>query len=156
MVAQAEKARQVRPPPVSPRLRLALAPWDALDSEAAALIPFDSPAEHLDDLQAEVEAGRAACYHVETRDGGRLGLVVVRVEEHPAGGRELLLLAVYARPAPDLGPLRPEIFALCLDLARAERCRSMRFHTVRPALARVAAKQFGFRLAELVMRHNIP
>lgn len=155
MVAQTQQPPAAAAPPqklTAARVLMARAPWDALDDAYAARIPFDSPAEHRDLFRRECNAGRAACYHLHDAAGARCGIIICRVEE--AAERELVLMGIYAETA-DGVPLTGQISGLCDDLARAERCTSIRFHTIRPAVARAAVAFHGFRLTELVMRRAV-
>lgn len=146
MVAEAPRL----PPP---SLRLARAPWDAACDAFAARVPFDAPTEHRDGLRRECAEGRATCWKLADATGRELGMIVTRVETEAA--RELVLVAIFADTPPDSPPLTSAIATLCEDLARRCGCQSIRFHTSRPAVARVAAEQHGFRLAEMVMRKAI-
>lgn len=126
------------------------APWDAIDDEFQARIPFDSPHESADLLARLVREGSATSHRL-MHDGRRVGLVITRVDEGNTG-RELVLVAAYCDAE---APLSREIADAVEALARAERCASIRFHTVRPAAARYAVDQYGFRLTELVLRKNV-
>lgn len=131
------------------RLRLERTPWDAVDDAYQARIPFDAPAAHADTLSRLVAAG-AAAKHTLLVDGVRRGMVVTQVEQHAR--RELLVIACFCE-GPD--PMSDEIAAAVEALARAERCVSIRFHTIREAAARWAAERHGYRLTELVMRKTL-
>lgn len=153
MVAQTETpAAEPSQKLTASRLLMRRAPWSDIDDSFAQKIPFDSPTEHRDFFRLECEAGRAASYGLFDTAGRRCGLLVCRVEE--AAGRELVLLGIYAE-AKDGQPLTGQIAGLCDDLARAERCTSIRFHTIRPAVARAATAFHGFRLTELVLRRAV-
>ncbi|MCF3650171.1 hypothetical protein [Synoicihabitans lomoniglobus] len=79
-------------------------------------------------------------------------MMITRVDVEAA--RELVIVAVYAKRDSD-GSILPEIVERIDDLAAAESCVSIRFHTIRPALARVMSKRYGYRLAEVVMRKDL-
>jgi cytosine/adenosine deaminase-related metal-dependent hydrolase len=138
-----------RSPQVASRLLLNRAPWDAIASEWERQIPFDDPAAHTDGLSRLVMSGAANCYHV-VKDGERIGIVVTKVEESAA--RELVVVAIYSA-SPE--PISPQLAEAIEDLARAESCISIRFHTIRAAAARYAAERHGYRLTELVMRKSL-
>jgi hypothetical protein len=140
----------VRTPEVASGLLFKRAPWDSLDSEFEKKIPFDSPAEHRDCLRRLVESGEAQLWHLIENEK-RIGFVVTRVESD--AGRELVIVSAYCNGTV---PFAREIAETAEKIAIENRCQSIRFHTVRPAAARLAADEFGFRLTELVLRKNVP
>ena len=139
-----------RSPEIASALLFKRAPWDALDSEYEKRIPYDAPADHVDCLRRMVAAGEAFLYHLES-GGERVGLAVVKVDDGAA--RELVLVAVFCDGG---APFSREIAHAAERIARELRCISIRFHTVRPAAARLAADEFGYRLTEVVMRKTVP
>lgn len=132
------------------RLLFERGPWDAIDTEFEKRLPFDSPSDHEDCLRRQVEAGTADAWRI-MHEGQRVGLVVTRIDEDAA--REFVIMAIFC-DAPV--PLSRDIQATCYDLAQKAGCISMRFHTVRPAAARLAAEEYGYRLSEVIMRKPIP
>ena len=52
-------------------------------------------------------------------------------------------------------PLSARVMQLCLDLAAANGCQSVRFSTLHPALARWMEKNHGFRASEIIMRKDL-
>lgn len=133
-------------------LLLRRAPWDATDDDFAARIPFDSAAASADELRQQIATGESQAAQIH-HDGRRVGLLVTRVENLRDGRREFVLVAAFAESTE---PLTPQIAAAVETLARAEACTSIRFHTVRPAAARLAVEAHGYRLAEVVMRKPLP
>jgi hypothetical protein len=131
------------------RLLFERGPWDAIDSEFEKRIPFDEPSAHEDCLRRQVETGEAAAHRI-IYEGKRVGLVVTKIEEDAA--REFVIVAIFC-DAPV--PLSREIQAACYRLAQESKCISMRFHTVRPAAARIAADEYGYRLTEVIMRKAV-
>jgi hypothetical protein len=95
------------------------------------------------------ESGEAQLYRL-IEDGRRVGMLVCKVDEGAA--RELVLVAAFCAGSEsfsrDLGRAAEVI-------ARQRGCVSIRFHTVRPALARIAADEFGYRLSEIILRKNV-
>ncbi|HQF38263.1 MAG TPA: hypothetical protein PK322_04010 [Opitutaceae bacterium] len=142
-----------RSPEVISRLLLELAPWDAADEADAAKIPFDSPHESRDLLTRMVREGKATA-HRFMWDGQRCGVLVTRVETGNMG-RELVCMAMWGQ-TPDGEPMTAEIGRACEALARAEGCVCLRFHTCRPAMARYACEQAGYRISEIICRKALP
>ncbi|MGH8016971.1 MAG: hypothetical protein ACREIA_01565 [Opitutaceae bacterium] len=125
-------------------------PWHAIDSEFESRIPFDSPHESRDYLQRLVNSG-IATRHRLVKESETVGIVITHVETGSLG-RELVCIAAYSDSR---APLTDELFEAMELLARAERCVSIRFHTVRAALVRRAAEDMGYRVSEIVMRKNV-
>lgn len=143
---------KLRTPRETSEVLLRRAPWDAIDSEHEKRIPFDDPSEHADLLRRMVAENRASLHHLEI-DGRRLGMLITRVESG-AAGRELVVVAASWR-GPDLHPLSPAVARAIDTLARVEQCCAIRFHTVRPALARYACQAEGYRVSEIVLRKDV-
>jgi hypothetical protein len=131
------------------KVLFARAPWDAIDTEFMKRIPFDDPAEFEDCLCREVQSGKAESLRI-LHDGKRVGIAVIRIEEEAA--REMVICAIFC-DAPV--PLSREIQTALHLIAKDRKCVSMRFHTVRPAAARLAAEEYGYRLSEIVMRRAV-
>lgn len=131
------------------RVLLQRGPWDTISQAFEKLIPFDSTVDHADELGRQIAAGVSTAHNI-VHEGKRVGITITRVEEGKT--RELVLVAVYCGAAV---PLSREIAEAVEAMARAEKCDSIRFHTVRPAAARFAADEYGFRCAEIVMRKDL-
>lgn len=143
----------IRTPQQTSELLLERAPWDAIASEYENRIPFDSPHERPDVLRRMVTEGRATLHQVLDRDREQIGILVTRVDVGTAG-RELVIVAVCARGKSAV-PISPQ-FAEAFDaLARAEQCCTIRFHTMRHNLARLACEQYGYRITEIVLRRDV-
>lgn len=142
------------------RLLLQRCPWDAIDSAFEQRIPFDEPSENADLLSRMVREGRATRYRLDDKESGeRIGSLIVRVEEGSAG-RELVAVAAFvcdsARRAQAWSVTSSALLADALDaLARAEGCCSIRIHTVRPGMARIACDDHGYRVSEIVLRKTV-
>lgn len=95
-------------------------------------------------------AGEASLYRL-VEDGRRIGILVCRVDEGRA--RELVLVAAFCEGS---RPFARELAQAADHVARTLGCVSIRFHTVRPGAARIAAEEFGYRLTEVVLRKNVP
>ena len=142
-----------RSPEVISRLILERGPWDYVDDTFAARIPFDSPHESRDLLARMVREGTSTAHRLVV-DGRRCGLLVTRCEDGNQG-RELVCQAVFLdHPADD--PLTKPFADACEALARAEGCNVLRFHTCRPAMARFACENYGYRVSEIVLRRTLP
>lgn len=135
------------------RLILDRGPWDAIDEDFAARIPFDSPHESKDLLRRLVTSGKSTAHRILTPSGERIGLLVTRIEEGNEG-RELVCQAVFM-DSPDCQPLTRQFAEANEALARAEKCTCLRFHTCRPQMARFAADNYGYRASEIVMRKTL-
>lgn len=140
-------------PEVISRVLLERIEWDALATEHEGKIPFDASAEHTDELRRQVAAGTSTACAI-LRDGQRIGLAVVRVEEDRA--REFVIVAVFCDTPPGSRPLTHELQDALEAMARAQACQTIRFHTIRPAAVHLAATAYGYRLAEVVMRKDLP
>jgi hypothetical protein len=138
---------------LNPALLLERAPWDSVSEDQLRSIPFDSPLENYADVSAEIIRGDAQNFRVSDAAGNRLGFLVVRVESL-AFGRELVVIAAYLDSGKS-GPLTSTVSALVDDLARAENCDSIRFHTARHSVARYMAEFQGYRMAEAIMRKDV-
>lgn len=138
-----------RSPEIASRLLFERAPWDAIDAEFEKRIPFDSPSDWRDVLSRMCQSGEAFSYRI-VEDGQRIGVLVCKVDEGAA--RELVVIAAYCAGS---SPFAREIARAAESIAREERCISIRFHTVRPAAAQLAAQEFGYRLTEVIMRKNV-
>lgn len=109
-----------------------------------ATIPNDDVAPSW--YAGEVAAGRAWMWGVY--DGGRrVGTAILREEDHPALGREWVIVAAAGRGDDLFGRVLPLIEAK----ARAAGAGSVRFHTQRPGLV-ARAKRAGYGGVEIVMR----
>jgi hypothetical protein len=136
-------------PEVVSKLLFERAPWDALDAEFEKRIPFDSPSDWRDVLSRMCQSGEAFSYRL-VENGKRVGVLICKVDEGAA--RELVVVAAYCAGSQ---PFAREIGQAAELIAREQRCISIRFHTVRPAAARLAAEEFGYRLTEVIMRKNV-
>ena len=125
------------------------APWDSIDHAFAKRIPFDAPAELEDSFCREVTAGEMEALRISYA-GEPVGIICIKVDESYL--RELVIAGVFC-DAPV--PLSREIEAACYAAAQARRCVSIRFHTMRPAAARLAAEEHGYRLTEVIMRKDV-
>lgn len=141
-----------RTPEVISRLLFERAPWDSVDASYAARIPMDSPHESADLLARMVQSGDVTPFRI-TFGPERVGLLLVRVEEGSLG-RELVVVSAFMQRG-DGHPLSREFAAAIEELAAKEGCNVIRFHTVRPGAARLAAEEFGYRITEIVLRKNV-
>lgn len=94
------------------------------------------------DIAAEVQSGRAEAWRLNSG----MAYMVTRIEG-TAKGLELVVIALEGR---NIRQLAPEI----ISQARAVGCRSIRFHTQRPGMAKIM-KAFGFNEAERVYRAEL-
>lgn len=111
----------------------------------ASRIYHDNPRDIAAEVAQDVREGRAELVHVE-RDGMRVGSLVVCKD-----GSELVVQAAVGR---DREALADSYFAEVEKIARARGCRTVRFHTLRPALVQRSIA-CGYHASEIVMRKTL-
>jgi len=118
-------------------------PW----SEEAGRALARALADGGPDVRAEVEQGAAELFRVPG-----LGWIVMRIEEHLSGRRELVIVAAVNLERRELAAAAtlPGLIAL----ARAQEVHSIRVHSARPGMGRLL-ERFGFRAVERVYRLEI-
>lgn len=123
-------------------LNIGAADWGAVLAGWLALC-FDDPAA-LAGVARQVESGRATAFAADY-DGEIVGAFVLRVD-----GDEGVIVAA----AGDLDGVSLVPLLLRHIEGRFNGCRAIRFHTVRPGLARVMAEH-GYKGQEVVMRKDL-
>ncbi len=121
---------------------------DADTLDALRRIPCDSPAETAALLAQDVRDGLARVCRIE-REGVRVGFLIFGIDR-PAN--ELVIHAAFGADGRE--NLMPEIFEIGVTLGRECECGSIRFHTMRPGLVRLALER-GYRASEVTMRKAI-
>lgn len=100
-------------------------------------------ADTLNDIAGQVQSGGAFLFHIQ-HGGAVVGAFVVRVDDTATGPQGVIVAAAARLQGVDM-------LATCLPAIEGmfKGCKSIRYHTNRPALARRMAAQ-GYRAAEIV------
>jgi hypothetical protein len=113
-------------------------------------IPFDDPTLWKDYLSRGVKSGQYKCARIE-HNGVEKGIAVFAIDQ--CAKREFVVVAVYCDPIPGVD-VTAYVGRMAFDLAKAEKCTSVRFHTMRPGLI-MKAQKLGYRVAEVVLRKEL-
>jgi len=125
-----------------------------LDSEKTKalheLIPADSPAETMADVEAGVNRGEFELMDIY-EDAEKIGFTIFAVIEGDSG-QELLSIATYAKGR---GNIAIEGMPLLEGVAKSRGCKTIRLHTMRTGLVKKLTTGLNWYVSEIVMRKEI-
>lgn len=130
---------------------LALQPgtFGPAEAEAVARIPRDFPGDFVGHLQSLINSGEARVWNLCTPESTQpVGWIVATIEADTA---EFVILAAYGRDGRDL---TVSFLPIIEQLASAEDCACVRFHTARPGLVKKALP-LGYLVSEIVLRRRL-
>ena len=116
--------------------------------ECIAKIPFDCPWDWRTETLEQIQNGKLHCAEIISGDKKTGILVYAVIDEN--GARELFVSCVFCTETKPFAELSPIVDAI----AAANQCQSIRFHTSRPGMVKVA-ENFGYKIAETIVRKKL-
>ncbi len=123
---------------------------DELLAESQAAIPFDNPTGFADWILREVSSGNLLQV-VMRIDGENVGTLTYCITGDTF--KELLITSAFIKFAPV--NLLPIVDTFSTVIAKRANCKFIRFHTVRKGLIKIALKDYGYKVSEIVLRKTL-